>query len=121
MRSDLSGISTLTACAEITRPLTLNGGRPSNVKTIGNADPGLRDQLLCEKPRFQVTFSLTITKKVIPLLYCAEAMHPLKAPDWSFVNAPPLQPPILMEPYGPLAETTDAERNTTRMLIIALK
>lgn len=36
IRSDVSGMSTLTIWMEMTRPSTLTGGRPSKVRTIGN-------------------------------------------------------------------------------------
>ena len=68
MRSELSGMLTLTACSPITAPVTLNGARPSNVRTIGNDVPDLSAQLLWLKPKFQVTFGVTMTTSEMPLL-----------------------------------------------------
>ena len=98
IRSDVSGMSTLTEWAEITRPSTLNGERPSKVRTMGNVAPGLSDQLLFEKPRFQVTFRAHHHEHGDAALVGRDATHPVNAPVVSLVNAPPLEFPILTEP-----------------------
>ena len=43
IKSEVSGMSTLTELVEMTRPSTLKGVRPSKVRTMGNEVPGLSD------------------------------------------------------------------------------